>query len=208
MREHSRTISKSLKNGFGQATTSSMKTTLDFEKQIHLDKIENELDLERALAAFKRLRVMAEENEHFETLRKKLGAAIHEYEQKYWSNSNNITDEQVCQSDKAQMLVEQEEAFIYNRKTLIRSMLKSLNLTQQDLGEILGHSSKTYMSELVNGICPFSLKDLVIIHKVLKISMDDLVPVFLTESEQVNINTNLIKLNNRRTNSKLQTISI
>ena len=49
-------------------------------------------------------------------------------------------------------------------------MLKELNLTQQDLGTILSHG-KTYISELVNGISPFVMRDLIIIHKVLDINL-------------------------------------
>lgn len=186
----------------------NMKRSFDFEKQINQNQIENEMDLERALATERKLRIMAKEDETFEIHWKKLRDAIYEYEQKNWSNIENITEERIRQSDQAQIIVEQEESFLFKRKSLIRSSLKSLKLTQQDLGEILGHSSKTYMSELMNGICPFSLKDLIIIHKLLNIKMNDLVPVFLSETEQVNVNANLKMVNKRRTNPKLLPLSI
>jgi len=184
-----------------------MKTSFDFEKLFNQNQIENEMDLERALVAERKLRIMAKEDQKFEIIRKNLRDSIYEYEQKNWSNIEKITDERIRQSDQAQIIVEQEESFLFKRKSLIRSNLKSLKLTQQDLGVILGHSSKTYMSELMNGICPFPLKDLIIIHKLLNIKMNDLVPVFLSENEQVTINANLNKVNNRRTNPKLQPLS-
>lgn len=185
-----------------------MKTSFDFEKLFNQNQIENEMDLERALVAERKLRIMAKEDQKFEIIRKKLRDSIYEYEQKNWSNIENITEERIRQSDQAQIIVEQEESFLFKRKSLIRSSLKSLKLTQQDLGVILGHSSKTYMSELMNGICPFPLKDLIIIHKLLKIKMNDLVPVFLSGTEQATININLKKVNNHRTSPKLQPLSI
>jgi len=62
-----------------------------------------------------------------------------------------------------------------------------LNLTQGDLTAVLGHKSKTYISELINGLSPFTLKDLVILHHFLSINMKDLVPTFLNEQEMERI---------------------
>lgn len=52
---------------------------------------------------------------------------------------------------------------------------------------ILGHKSKTHMSELINGIKPFTLKDLVIINHVLKIDLECLVPTVLSRDDQMRI---------------------
>jgi len=43
------------------------------------------------------------------------------------------------------------------------------------------------MSELINGIKPFTLKDLVIINRLLKIDINILVPVFLSKEDQVRV---------------------
>ena len=77
----------------------------------------------------------------------------------------------------------------YNRKKL-----KNLNLTQQDLGTILGHGSKSYMSELMNGVIPFSLKDLIVINCVIKIDLTDLVPTFSPQTDRVKTRTSIEKL--------------
>jgi hypothetical protein len=40
------------------------------------------------------------------------------------------------------------------------------------------------MSELMNGLSPFSLKDLIIINRLLKIEITALIPVFLSKDDQ------------------------
>ncbi len=52
------------------------------------------------------------------------------------------------------------------------------------------------MSELINGISPFSLKDLIIIHRLLQIDFNDLVPVFLSKADQVRVKNAIEELNN------------
>ena len=94
------------------------------------------------------------------------------------------------------MIAEKERQFIQNRKLIIRKKLKHLNLSQQDLGAILGHKSKSYMSELINGLSPFSIKDLIVINRLLKINLTDLIPTFLAESDLVKIRTSIQKLDN------------
>jgi transcriptional regulator with XRE-family HTH domain len=96
----------------------------------------------------------------------------------------------------AELLAEKERQFIQKRKELIRKKLKSLNLSQQDLGGVLGHRSKSYMSELVNGVSPFSLKDLIVLNRLLKIDLTDLVPTFLPQSDRAKIRTSIQKLDN------------
>jgi len=59
----------------------------------------------------------------------------------------------------------------------IRKKLKEFDLTQQDLGVILEHP-KSYMSELMNGVSQFTLKDLVIIHRILGINLNTLIPTY------------------------------
>lgn len=52
------------------------------------------------------------------------------------------------------------------------------------------------MSELINGIRPFSLKDLIVINQVLKIALTDLVPTFLAQSERAKIIKAIKQLDN------------
>ena len=62
------------------------------------------------------------------------------------------------------------------------------------MATILGHKSKTHMSELMNGIKPFTLKDLIIINRLLKINIDVLIPVFLSKEDQVKVKEAVKKL--------------
>ena len=79
---------------------------------------------------------------------------------------------------------------------MIRSKLKHFGLSQQDFGVLLGHRSKSYISELMNGVSPFSLKDLIVINRLLKIDLTDLVPTFLPHEERVKIRATIEKLEN------------
>lgn len=173
-----------------------MKTQLDISKLLEFGKIQNELDFERALIANRKLRVLSKEDSKYKVIRKKLRDLIEDYENKNWSSSSRITDKKIRESDLAELIAEKERQFIQNRKELIRKKLKNLNLTQQNLGAVLGHRSKSYMSELMNGVSPFSLKDLIVINRLLKIDLTDLVPTFLPQSDRVKIRTSIQKLDN------------
>lgn len=173
-----------------------MKTQFDIEEILELGEIQNELDFERALIADRKLRVLSKENPKYKTLRRKLRDLIEDYESKNWSSASRITDKKLKESDLAEAIAEKERQFIENRKELIKSKLKRLNLTQQDFGKILGHKSKSYMSELMNGINPFSLRDLIIINRLLKIDLTDLVPTFLPQTDRIKIKSSIEKLEN------------
>lgn len=173
-----------------------MKTQFDIEKFIDKGKIQDELDFERALIAERKLRVLSKENPKLKTVRKKLRDLIEAYENCNWSSDSKITEKKLRESDLAEQIAEKERLFIYNRKKLIKLNLKKLNLSQQDFGLILGHKSKSYMSELMNGVSPFSLRDLVIISKLLKIDLTDLVPTFLPHAERIKIKLSIEKLEN------------
>jgi transcriptional regulator with XRE-family HTH domain len=173
-----------------------MQTQLDISKLLESGKIASELEFERALIADRKLRVLAKEDSKYKAVRKKLWDLISAYEDKNWSSSSRITDKKIQESDLAEVIAEKERQFIQKRKELIRKKLKSLNLTQQDLGEILGHKSKSYMSELMNGVSPFSLKDLIIINRLLKIDLTHLIPTFLAPADKMKIKSSLRKLNN------------
>ena len=173
-----------------------MKTQFDVESFLEKGKIQNELDFERALIADRKLRVLAKQNPELKTTRKKLRDLMEAYENEAWSSNSEISEDKLKESDWAERIAEKERVFIHNRKKLIKSKLKELSLSQQEFGVILGHDSKSYMSELMNGVRPFSLKDLVVISQLLKIDLTDLVPTFLPLKERIKIKSSIQKLDN------------
>ncbi|WP_223266532.1 helix-turn-helix domain-containing protein [Luteibaculum oceani] len=102
----------------------------------------------------------------------------------------------------AERLAETERIFLKRRIDLIKKRLKSYGLTQQDLGLVLGHPSKSYISELVNGVSPFTIKDLIILHHVLKIDLADLIPTVLPMENRKKIQESLSQLKSK--NPKLK----
>lgn len=185
-----------------------MSTQFDILQFIEAGKIDNELDFERALIADRKLRVLSKENPKFKAVRKKLRDLIEQYEDQNWSANAKISDKKLKESDAAELIAEKERLFIQRRNELIRKKLKNLNLTQQDFGKILGHNSKSYISELMNGISPFSLKDMIVINQLLKIDLTDLVPTFLPQSDKVKIRTTIKKLDNPKLKLKNDDLAI
>ena len=185
-----------------------MKTQFDISQLIETGKILNELDFERALIADRKLRVLSKENPKFKTIRKKLKDLIEEYENKNWSTDSKISDKKIRESDISELIAAKERLFIQRRKEFIRKKLKNLNLTQQDFGKILGHQSKSYISELINGVSPFSLKDLIVINRLLKINLSDLVPTFLSQSDSTKIRTTIKKLDNPKLKLSKEDVAI
>lgn len=171
-----------------------MSTELNISKLIAAGKISTELDFERALIADRKLRVLAKKDSKYQSLRKQLRGLISAYESQHWDDGLKVDELKVMESDLAEVLAEKERLFIEGRKALIRSKLKELGLKQQEFGVILGHQSKSYVSELMNGISPFSLKDLILIHRLLKIELKDLVPTFLPMAERKKILSSIQKL--------------
>lgn len=173
-----------------------MTTQFDISELIESKKIENELDFERALIAERKLRILSKEDPKFKTKRKKLRVLIEQYENKNWNINSKISDNNLINSDLAELIAERERLFIRRRREIIRKKLKDLNLTQQDFGKILGHQNKSYISELMNGVSPFSLKDLIVINKLFKIDLTDLIPTFLHENDRKKIRSTIEKLDN------------
>lgn len=171
-----------------------MKTNFDITKLVEHGSITNELDYERALIADRKLRLLSKENAHFKILRQKLRDLIEQYEKSEWNNVESVSNKKILESDKSERLAEGERLFIENRKQEIRKKLKELDLSQEDLALLLGHRSKTHMSELINGIKPFTLKDLIIINKLLKVEITKLVPVYLSKEDQIKIKEAIRKL--------------
>ena len=172
-----------------------METQFDIEKLIEQGSIKNDLDLARAMIAERKLRLLAKENNDLKVLRKKLRIIIEDYESRAWSDNNSITDVKVAESDHYEMIAELENQFLRNRKQIIRAKLKTFDLTQENLGQILGHKSKTHVSELMNGMKPFTLRDLIIINRVFGIDFKYLIPNFLSMDEQLKVKTAIQKLN-------------
>ncbi|MEJ5055097.1 helix-turn-helix transcriptional regulator [Sphingobacterium sp. MYb382] len=164
-----------------------MKTHFDIEKRIAEGTISNKLDYERALIADRSLRLLAKEDVHFKKMRAELRDLIAAFEKQNWANSDEIDVSKVVESDQAEKIAELERLFIQKRKEAILDKLKDLKLTQEDLAKLLGHRSKTHMSELINGIKPFALKDLVVIHRLLQINIDTLIPAFLSLDDEQKI---------------------
>lgn len=158
--------------------------------------IESELELERAIIADRKLKHLTEKHPEYNEIRKDLRNLIASYETKNWDKDSEINSSKIDESDHAATIAEKEQQFLNKRKDLIRKKLKAFNLTQQELGLILGHKNKSYISELMNGVSPFSLRDLIVIHRLLKIRLSDLIPTFLPQKDRIEINASIAKLNN------------
>ncbi len=171
-----------------------MKDIFDIKEVANIQRLENEYDLEKASFLERKLRLMIKENPDLIPIRKKLRDLIKEYEDREWSDFDTITDSQVKNSDKAEEIVNYEQKFINKRKDVIRKRLKEYDMSQQDLGVILGHP-KSYMSELINGVSQFTLKDLVIIHRILRINLEILIPTFLQSETRDKLKDSIEKLN-------------
>ncbi|MFO7868898.1 MAG: helix-turn-helix transcriptional regulator [Bacteroidales bacterium] len=171
-----------------------MKDIFDIREIEKIERLENEYDLEKASLLERKLRLMIDENPDLKPLRTKLRDLIKEYEDREWSDFDKISDLQVEESDKAEEIINYEQIFINKRKDSIRKKLKEYDMTQQDLGLILGHP-KSYMSELINGLSQFTLKDLVIIHRILGIKLNILIPTFLQSETREKVRESIEKLN-------------
>ncbi len=171
-----------------------MKDILNLKDVENIGKLENEYDLQKASSLERKLRLMIKENPELKSIRNKLRNLINDYENKEWSDLENISDSKIEESNKAEEIVSSEQKFIKKRKEAIRKKLKEFDMTQQDLGVILEHP-KSYMSELINGVSQFTLKDLVIIHRVLGINLNVLIPTYLQSETRDKVRQSIIKLN-------------
>jgi plasmid maintenance system antidote protein VapI len=171
-----------------------MKDILDIKDIEKIEKLENEYDLQKASLLERKLRLMIDENPDLKPIRKKLRDLIKNYEDREWSDFENISDSKIEESDKAEEIINSEQKFIKKRKETIRKKLKEFDMTQQDLGVILEHP-KSYMSELINGVSQFTLKDLVIIHRILGINLNTLIPTYLQSETRDKVRQSITKLN-------------
>ena len=110
-------------------------------------------------------------------------------------NGQTCPYSKVEESDKAEAVVNDEQKFINKRKESIRKKLREFEMSQQELGVLLGHP-KSYMSELINGVSQFSMKDLVIIHRIFGLSLNTLIPTYLQSEAIEKVKESIKKLNN------------
>ena len=171
-----------------------MENEFDINKILQHGSIRDELELEHASLAERQLKLMSKDMPEAKVKRIQIMELIDAYEAKHWTNRDEITDSQIQESDRAEEAVQRHLEFIENRKKLIKTKLKRLGLNQQEFGKVLGHDNKSYMSELMNGIIPFSLKDLVVISKLLKINLNKLIPTQIPEDEKTKIANTIKKL--------------
>ncbi len=171
-----------------------MKDILDIKEVTNIKRLENEYDLQKASLLERKLRLMIKENPELKPIREKLRNLIKCYEDKEWSEFERISDSKMEELNKAEEIVKSEQKFIERRKEVIRKKLKEFDMNQQDLGVILEHP-KSYMSELINGVSQFTLKDLVIIHRVLGIKLNILIPTYLQSATLEKVSESITKLN-------------
>lgn len=159
-----------------------MDSKFDFQKVLKKGELEDQQEYEIAKIAAQKIGQLAEQDAELKPIHQKLQEFIQAFEAKH-------QQAEVPQKYPAPPKTEEEgeEPFIQKRKTLIRKQLQKHGLNQQEFGLLLGHGSKSYISELMNGVVPFSLKDLVIIHRLFGIKLADLVPTTLSSEEELQV---------------------
>lgn len=175
---------------------------LEIDNILKIDELNNELEYERATSIHGKLRWMVEEDNSLEPVRQHLFVLLEKYQSKHWENELEITEEQIKESDNAEKIVDAENNFIHKRKELIKSKLKENEITQKDLAKLLGHRPN-YMSELMNGVRPFSRDDIVVIHRLFGIDFNDLIPPFLKKEVTNHIKMTLGEMKNIKVKLKM-----
>lgn len=180
---------------------------LEIDNILKIDELNSELEFERATSLYGKLRWMVEDDSSLIPIRQHLMTLIEKYENTQWKNESEITDEQIKESDVAERIVNAESLFVQRRKELIKKKLKENNISQKDLGKILGHRPN-YMSELTNGVRPFSRDDIVVIHRLFGIELKDLIPTFLKKEVTNHIKTTLGELRGKKVRLKIQDLEV
>ncbi|MEO6282522.1 MAG: helix-turn-helix transcriptional regulator [Dyadobacter sp.] len=170
----------------------AVMTAYDVREIIRKGALKSELEMERAVWAERSLRLISKDQPELDSLRKEVRNLIIQYESVHWSDVELVTDQQVRESESAEKRVKKEFKFFQKRKELILKKLKKYKLNQNDLGEILAHG-KSYISELLNGTRSFSMNDLVIIHRLFDISLEDLICIEISADVEKRIKATLEK---------------
>jgi len=192
-----------LKHGYVITEKLNKMDRLEIDNILKIDELNSELEFERATLIQGKLRWMVEDDSSLEFVRAHLLALIEKYESEHWSNESEISAEKVNESDLAEKIVSTESVFIQKRKEFIKEKLKGNELTQKDLAKILGHRPN-YMSELMNGVRPFSRDDIVVIHRLFEIDFVNLIPPFLKKAVTNHIKTTLGELRNKKIRLKIK----
>lgn len=175
---------------------------LEIDNILRIDELNGELEFEKATSIQGKLRWMVKEDNSLEPVRQHLITLIEKYESEHWNNETKITEEQIKESDIAERIVNAENIFVQKRKELLKTKLKENEISQKNLAKILGHRPN-YMSELMNGVRPFSRDDIVVIHRLFDIEFKDLIPPFLKKEVTNHIKTTLGELKNKRVRLKI-----
>lgn len=176
---------------------------LEIDNILKLDNLNDELEYEKAISIYGRLRWMVKEDPSLSPVKQHLRRLIKQYEKRHWEDEAKISSEQIRESDIAETIVSSESEFIQKRKEQIKSKLKENGLTQKDLAKLLGHRPN-YMSELMNGVRPFSRDDIIVLHRLFNIDLKDLVPPFLKKEVTNHIKQTLKELKKRKSKFKLR----
>lgn len=176
---------------------------LEIDNILKVDELNSELEFEQATSIHGKLRWLVKEDVSLEPIREHLLELIEKYEKKHWADESSISEEQIRESDIAEKLVSAESNFLQKRKELIKGKLKENEITQKDLGRILGHRPN-YMSELMNAVRPFSRDDIVIIHRLFGLEFNDLIPPFLKKDVTNHIKTTLGEMKNTKVKLKIK----
>ncbi len=176
---------------------------LEIDNILKLNELNTEFEFEKASAIQGKLRWMVKDDSSLKPVRQHLISLIEKYEKKHWDNESDISDDQIRESDIAERIVSAESVFIQQRKELIRAKLKESNISQKDLAKILGHRPN-YMSELVNGVRPFSRDDIIVIHRLFEIEFNNLIPPFLKKEVTNHIKTTLGELKNNKVKIRIK----
>ncbi|MDR6803732.1 transcriptional regulator with XRE-family HTH domain [Dyadobacter sp. BE34] len=165
-------------------------------------RIETELECEQVTLAKRYLRLHEENLPDLGTTIKALSNLIIEFEDRRWSDRSLITDAQIEESDAAVIQAEKEYVFIRQRRNLILAKLQELSLKQKDLALLLNHS-KSYTSELLNGVRPFSTNDLKLIHLLFEIPLTDLIITIPSQETLSRLETAIDKISSFNPKAKL-----
>lgn len=191
-----------MKLGYVITEKLSKMDRLEIDNILKIDELNSELEFEQATSIQGKLRWMTKEDNSLEPVRQHLLALIEKYESKHWNNESEITKEQIKESDIAERIVNAESFFIQKRKELLKSKLKENEISQKDLAKILGHRPN-YMSELMNGVRPFSRDDIVVIHRLFDVEFKYIIPPFLKKEVTNHIKTTLGELKSKRVRLKI-----
>lgn len=156
-------------------------------------RIETELECEQIALAKRYLRLQEENQPDLGATIEALRNLVIEFEDRCWSDRSLITDAQVQESEAAEIQAEREYVFIRQRRKLILAKLQELSLKQKDLSLLLNHS-KSYTSELLNGIRPFSTNDLKLIHLLFEIPLTDLIITIPSQDTLSRLETAIAKI--------------